>query len=136
MNDLKIDYLVGVYSFFNPFPEDETGSAYYLLHLLDQRGVLEKNDAKKLFTETYPHFELKSKFLGPFESIDTLNQFSFMLCEKLDAQKISLLSVQEYNSLLEQTQQASDFHRDLLEKGNVLENIDKKEKGFLKKLFR
>lgn len=136
MSDLKIEYLIGVYQYFNPNPEEERGAAYYLLYLLDQRGVLEKEDAKRLFQETNPSYDLKSKWLGPFDSIDNINQFAFLLCEKLDAQKISLLSVQEYNGLLEQTLQASDFHRDLLEKGNVLENIDKKEKSFFKKLFR
>lgn len=136
MNDLKIDYLIGVYQYFNPFPEEERGSAYYLLYLLDQRGLLEKDDAKKLFHEGEPDYDLKSKWIGPFESLDNLNQFAFLLCEKLDAQKISLLSVPEYNGLLEHTIQASDFHRDLLEKGNVIENIDKKEKSFFKKLFR
>lgn len=136
MSDLKIDYLIGVYQYFNPFPEEERGSAYYLLYLLDQRGVLEKEDAKNLFKENNPDYDLKSKWIGPFESLDNINQFAFLLCEKLDAQKISLLSVPEYNGLLEQTLHASDFHRDLLEKGNIIENIDKKDKSFFQKLFR
>jgi len=136
MSDLKIEYLIGVYQYFNPNPEEERGAAYYLLYLLDQRGVLEKDDAKKLFRESHQDYDLKSKWLGPFESLDTINQFAFTLCEKLDAQKISLLSVQEYNGLLEHTLLASDFLLDLLEKGSVIENIDKKEKGFFKKLFR
>lgn len=136
MSDSRVDYLIGVYQYFNPFPEDEVGSAYYILYLLDQKGILEKDEARLIFQENYKEVELKSKWLGPFESLDTLNQFSFYLCEKLDAQKISLLSVQEYNALLEQTLQSSDFHRDLLIKGNILENIDKKEKNIFKRLFR
>jgi hypothetical protein len=136
MSDLKIEYLIGVYQYFNPNPEEEIGASYYLLYLLDQRGILEKEDAKKLYQESHTSFDLKSKYIGPFESVDNINQFAFLLCEKLDAQKISLLSAQEYNGLLEHTQQASDFHRDLLLKGNVIDNIDKKEKGFFKKLFR
>lgn len=130
------DYLIGVYQYFDPFPEEERGAAFYLLYLLDQKGLLEKNEAIKFFKERYPADDHQSKWIGPFPSLDVLNQFAFFLCEKLDAQKISLVSVQDYNSLLEQTVQATDFHRDLLLKGNVLENIDKKEKGFFKKLFR
>jgi hypothetical protein len=136
MSGSKTDYLIGVFQYFDPFPEEERGPSYYLLYLLDQKGVLEKDEAVKIFQEKFKVDVLKSKWLGPFDSLDDLNQFAFFLCEKLDAQKISLLSVQEYNTLLEQTLQASDFHRDLLVKGNVFENIDKKEKGFFKKLFR
>jgi hypothetical protein len=136
VSEINIDYIIGVYQYFNPFPEDESGSAYYLLYLLDQRGLLEKSDAIKLFQEKYPNETLKSKWLGPFDSVDNLNQFAFILCEKLNARKINLLSVQEYNSLLEQTINASDFHQHIIEMGNVFENIDRKEKGFFKKLFR
>jgi hypothetical protein len=136
MSEMRTDYLIGIYQYFNPFPEDEKGSAYYLLYLMDQRGVLETGEAMKIFQANYPASLTKSKWLGPFDSVDNLNQFAFLLCEKLDAQKISLLSVQEYNGLMEQTLQASDFYRDLLEKGSVIENIDKKDKSFFKKLFR
>jgi acetylglutamate kinase len=136
MSELNIDYLIGIHHYFNPFPEEERGAAYYLIYLLDQRGILDKDEALKIFKEQFPSEAAKLKWLGPFESLDKLNQFAFTLCEKLDAQKISLISVQDYNGLLEQTVQSTDFHRDLLQKGNILENIDKKEKGFFKKLFR
>jgi hypothetical protein len=135
MSSNKVDYLIGVYHHFDPFPEEERGAAYYILHLLDQRGLLEKDEAIKIFQSKYKTEIFHSKWIGPFESLDTLNQFAFFLCEKLDAQKINLLSVQEYNNLLETTVLAADFHRDLLVKGNVLENIDKKEKGFFSRFF-
>ena len=135
MSSTETDYLIGVYQYFEPFPEEEKGAAFYLLYLLDQKVLLEKDEAIKMFKEKYNYEEVAAKWIGPFNSIEVLNQFAFFLCEKLEANKISLVSVQEYNALLEQTIQANDFHRDLLLKGNVLENIDKKGKGFFKKLF-
>jgi hypothetical protein len=136
----EIEYIVGVYNFFNPFPEDGLESYYYLLYLLDEKGILEKEAADKLFEERFYVDEVKGlkapyNTIGPFVSLETLNQYSFALCEELNAAKISLLSVQEYNLLLDQSQQASDFHRDLLEKGNVMENIERKKKGFLNRFF-
>ena len=74
--------------------------------------------------------------IGPFLSLETLNQYAFALCEELNAAQINLLSVADYNSLLENQQLASDFHRDLLEKGNVLENIERKKKGLLSRIFK
>jgi hypothetical protein len=72
---------------------------------------------------------MQNLFWGP------LDQYAFALCEELNAAKISLLSVEEYNTLLETTHMSSDFHRDLVEKGNVMENIERKKKGFLTKFF-
>lgn len=135
------EYIVGVYNYINAFPELNTDSAYYILYLLDEKGLLDKSAALKLYTDRFKselaaddHYT--SKMIGPFESTDLLNQFAFQLCEELNAEKVSLLSVQEYNSLLESTQEASDFHRDLLLKGNVMENIERKKKGgFLSRFF-
>jgi hypothetical protein len=134
-----IEYIVGVYNYLNAFPELQSDSAYYLLYLLDEKGLLDLSLAQKLYDERFKS-ELSSasihnKMIGPFESTDHLNQFAFQLCEELNAQKVSLLSVQEYNTLLESTQSASDFHRDLLLKGNVMENIERKKKGFLSRFF-
>lgn len=136
------EYIVGIYNFINATPELHSDSAYYILYLLDEKGLLDKGLAQKLYEV---HFKsalagveenaYTSKMIGPFESTDLLNQFAFQLCEELNAEKVSLLSVQEYNSLLETTQQASDFHRDLLLKGNVMENIERKKKGFLSRFF-
>jgi hypothetical protein len=136
------EYIVGVYNYINANPELNSDSAYFLLYLLDQRGILDRQEAVKLYDE---HFKSKlmsdelmvssSKMIGPFESTDLLNQFAFQFCEVLNAEKVTLISVQEYNTLLEGSQTASDFHRDLLLQGNVMENIERKKKGFLSRFF-
>ena len=133
------EYIVGIFNFINVFPELSGEPAYYLLYLLDEKGLLDKSTALKLYQE---HFKssltedfLHPKLIGPFESMDRLNQFAFQLCEEQNAEKISLISVQEYNNLLEGAQIASDFHRDLLQQGNVMENIEHKKKGFLSRFF-
>ena len=136
-----IEYIVGIYNFFNPFPEDGQESYYYLLYLLDEKGILEKDVPLQIFIDHYTSEEtldLKTPInaIGPFVSLEKLNQFAFALCEKLNASKISLLAVQEYNCLLEFGQLASDVHRDLLEKGNALENIERKQKNFLSRFFK
>lgn len=137
----EIEYIVGIYNFFNPFPEDGQDFHYYLLYLLDEKGILEREVAVKIFKERFISEEVAGlktpgNTVGPFVSLEKLNQYAFSLCEELNAEKISLLSVQEYNLLLEQGQLASDFHRDLLEKGNVMENIERKQKGFLSRFFK
>lgn len=133
------EYIIGIFDFIKANPELHDGQAYYLLYLLDEKGLLEKNTADKIYQH---HFESeltasdkRPNMIGPFESTEKLNQFAFQLCEELNAEKVSLLSVSEYNNLLEVSQKASDFHRDLVIKGNVMENIERKKKGFLSRFF-
>ncbi|MDO9182529.1 MAG: hypothetical protein Q7U04_08970 [Bacteriovorax sp.] len=137
MNDTE--YIVGVYNYINAFPEIHSDSAYYLLYLLDEKGLLDKSAARKLYDDRFKSelssADIHQNMIGPFDSTDALNQFAFQLCEELNAEKVSLLSVQEYNGLLESSQTASDFHRDLLLKGNIMENIERKKKGFLRRFF-
>ena len=136
------EYIIGVYNFINLDSGNSLDSAYFILYLLDEKGLLDQTTAHKIYAERFKsdlNLEIlnhrESKMLGPFQTIDQLNQFAFLLCEELNAAKVSLLSVQEYNSLLETTQSASSLHRDLLEKGNIIENIERKKKGFLNRFF-
>ena len=136
----EIEYVVGIYNYFNPYPEDGAESFYYMLYLLDEKEMLENEGALKLFDERFTSPELVGhkappNTVGPFISLEKLNQYAFALCEEVNASQVGLLSVSEYNTMLENSQQAGDFHRDLLEKGNVMENIERKKKGFLSRFF-
>jgi len=133
------EYIVGLYNYLNAYPEIHNESAFYLLYLLDEKGLIDKVIAGKIYDIDFKS-ELTSdnvhpNMIGPFDSLATLNQFAFKLCEELNAEKVSLLSVQDYNGLLENSHMASDFHRDLLEKGNIMQNIERKKKGFLSRFF-
>ncbi len=137
----EIDYIVGIYHHFVLSPAEETEPNYFLLYLLDEKGMLELEGARDLFKEKFAselisHQKVPNNVIGPFVSLETLNQYSFALCEELNAAQINLLSVVDYNALLENHQVSSDFHRDLLEKGNVIENIERKKKGFLSRFFK
>lgn len=133
------EYIIGVFNFLNANPEIQSDSAYYFLYLLDEKGLLDKSAARKLYNERFKselsNSDLQPNMIGPFDSVSSLNQFAFQLCEELNAEKVSLLSVQEYNGLLESSQVASNFHRDLLLKGNIMENIERKKKGFFSRFF-
>lgn len=132
----EVETIVGIYNFFNPRPEEIDESGFYLLYLLDERGLLELGGARKLFLNAFNEANyIDAKYIGPFDTFERLNQFAFALCENVNAARISLLSAQEYNSVLESHQQVVDFHQDLLAKGNVIENIERKKKGFLNRFF-
>ena len=133
------EYIIGLYNYLNAYPEIQNESAFYLLYLLDEKGLIDRAIASKVyeigFKSELSSSNIHPNMIGPFDSLATLNQFAFKLCEELNAEKVSLLSVQDYNGLLENTQMASDFHRDLLDKGNIMQNIERKKKGFLSRFF-
>jgi hypothetical protein len=136
----EIESIVGIFKFFNPSPVDQNDSYYYILYLLDEKGILEKQEAIELFESEYRSelaVEGKSqqKLIGPFVSIERLDQFAFALCEKYNAAKINLLSIDEYNSLIETHQEVHLLHQDILEKGNIITNIERKKKGLLSRFF-
>jgi len=133
------EYIIGIYNYLNLAPELHDVSSYYFLYFLDEKGLLDTASVKNLYEEKFKALasdgSSSHKLIGPFESTDQLSQFSFQLCEILNAAKVSNLSVQEYNTLLESSHLASDFYRDLVEQGNVIENIERKKKGFFKRFF-
>lgn len=137
----EIEYIVGVYNFFAPNPAEHNEASFFLLYLLDEKGMIDIEGAHDLFKEKFvteftPSYKVPAHLIGPFLSLEALNQYAFALCEELNAAQINLLSVADYNTLLENHQLASDFHQDLLEKGNVLENIERKKKGLLSRIFK
>lgn len=112
-------------------------SAYYLLHAFDETGVIEIEpmiDVYEEFIQKQP--ELSKMPLGPFESLNFLNQFAFKICEKIDGSVVSLLSVQDYNQIMEEATNGTSLFHDFVEKGNRIENLDHKSKGgILGKIF-
>ena len=136
----ELESIVGIYNFFNPQPLEQSESYYYLLYILDEKGALELDEAKALFNENFKSdivliSHKNSKLIGPFSTVEKLDQYAFALCEHYNAAKINLLSVDEYNGLLENHQEAELFHKDVLEKGNVITNIERKKKGILSRFF-
>jgi len=73
---------------------------------------------------------------GPFGDIEQLNRFAYLICERLDAEQIVVVGLDEYNRTLEISKETEDFFKNLQSKGNILENVEKKSnRNFLKKIF-
>lgn len=112
-------------------------SAYYLLYAFDESGQLEY---ESMF-DTYEEFIQKRPedgafSIGPFEDLNFLNQFAFKVCEKNEAKVVSLLSVREYNQIMENTTTASELFKELSSQGNRIQNLDRESKsGIFGKIF-
>ncbi len=132
--------IVAIYHYFQPQALDAINPEYYILYVLDHRGMIDREIAEKIYKESILPNEFQHKdLIGPFESLDELNKFAFLLCESINAPRVSLMSVQDYNLLLENSFDTHNFLNDLKTKGNILENIDREENkksGFFSKIFK
>lgn len=112
-------------------------SAYYLLHAFDEAGVIDIEpmiDVYEEFIQKQP--DVSKMPLGPFESLNFLNQFAFKVCEKNDGGVVSLLSVNDYNAIMEEATTGTTLFEDFVAKGNRIENLDHSSKGgILGKIF-
>ncbi len=112
-------------------------SAYYLYHAFDENGLVELDTMVDVYEEFINQAPETSNLpLGPFDDLNFLNQFAFKVCEKNDNSLVSLISVKDYNAILEEATTGSELFQDLTEKGNRIENLDHSSKsGLLGKLF-
>ncbi len=135
----EFEYVLGIYHHFKPFALNPEPASFYFLYFFDQHGFLDLKEAQELylthFKEEGAEKALECSYIGPFENLDKLNQYAFRLCEELDAKKINLISAMEFNNFLESSNSASQLSAEILDKGNVLENLDKKKPSLFKRLF-
>lgn len=133
----EIEYIVGVY---RSLGQQSDEGPYMIVFLLSEQGFIESDIPQKIYAERFiENLEISkegnTEKIGPFLTLERLNQYAFQLCEELNALRIALYSVDEYNELLENGHGAQDFFSSLLEKGNVIENIERKNKGFFNRFF-
>ena len=127
----EIEALFAVYDYQNG--ERALDASYRLLYVFGNEGPVERELLEKVYCEIF----MKEKVEGSsFESLMQLNQYAFELCTRLNAARICLLSVQEYNSALEKSLSVEEFKNNLTEFADCIENVDKGRKtGLLGKLF-
>ncbi len=136
------DTVFAIYKYLtNDGLEGEQGEpSYYLIRVFDNTGRVDDETLFSLFHDAYPEIPVMegAKYVGPFPNLTVVNKFSFGLCEELDADRICLLSVLDYNSIIDNTSNVSELSSKMLEVGSVIENIEKEErgKGLLNKFFR
>ena len=65
------EYIIGVYNFINASFEVHSDSAFYFLYLLDEKGLLDKSVALKLYNERFKSdlssADIHQNMIGLFE---------------------------------------------------------------------
>jgi len=139
---LEENSIIGIYGHYSDqdmaTQKKELGSSYYLIYLFDQNGIIDTNSSKRIYRDLFKRStEEKQTKIGPFENTTELSQYAFELCDRMNAGKICLHSVQDYNSLMTEISTVDEWKKALLEKGNCIQNPDKNkgQKGFFSRMF-
>ncbi|MEI8346211.1 MAG: hypothetical protein WCG27_02005, partial [Pseudomonadota bacterium] len=128
--------ILGIYNYLNTAGPD---AAYYLIYLYDKGGLVDRDLLRRIYEEMFftQNKKFDPRFIGPFDNLESLHQFTLRLCVKSDASRVRLLSAMEYNSIIEGISSLNELNHALNEKGVCLENVEKmnRRKGIWGKIF-
>ena len=132
--------IVGIYTYVNNsvLGGDSSHSSYYLSYLFTDSGLVDREYLHDLYGQTYTLGEIQrhDNYIGPFDDLDALNKFSFKVCDELKADRIVLHTLEEYNSIMESVHSVTNLKERLITEGNVIENLEMKNKtGLFGKFF-
>lgn len=132
-----MDKLIAIYRFKNPTNDHNySKGSYYLLHVLTNEGAIKSEQLEKFCYEYNVENPSDEIGLGPFESVDEITKFCFYICDELKLPYIGLHSMDEFNSIIEESSKVSDLMDSLHSDGNLIENISvTQKKSFLQKVF-
>jgi len=133
---LAEDNLVGIYHYFAPAQE---AAAYYLLYIFDQQGLVDRDTLEQVYTDMFFSSQRKmdARYVGPFESLENLQQYVLRLCGQQDVAHAHLFATTDFNQMLDNITTADDLRVLLSTQGHQLENLEKikRKKGLLGKIF-
>ena len=114
------------------------GYYYYFLYAFDQSGLISPDVLLETYFEKFQSEINAGEYIGPFNNLDELNQYAFVLMEKLDAGSVYSISVQEYNAVIEESENVMELLENLIKHANGLKNIEKtnRSKGLFGKIFQ
>lgn len=119
--------------------KENEAQAHYLLYVFEENALIPREELIKVYNEIAPlkmPTEIPVGYIGPFESLESLNQYAFTLGDQLGARQVALASIDGFNETVKSVNTPSDFNKALLEHSNIIANPDRdKKKGLFGKLF-
>ena len=108
---------------------------FYLINVLSSTGPLKRDFIEKVYNEFFVARSV-SKDIGPFDSLEDLSKFCFKICDELKLPYITLHSLEEFNSVVEESSNLSELLSGLKNGGNLLENVSiTQKKSFFERVL-
>ncbi len=118
-----MEKLIAIYKHRNQISDlSNLEGGFYLVNVLSSTGPLKRDFIEKLYSNFFVTREADGE-LGPFESLEDLSKFCFTICDELKLPYITLHSLDEFNTIIEDSSNVSELMSALRNGGNLLENI-------------
>lgn len=122
---------------YGPFKNGGRFNGSEIMAIFNQDGLVEETVLEEEFLQLFNH---EPKAIGegtiaPFDSLEDIQKFGFNICQKLRNSGVSLVSLDDYNTLISESHKIEDLKQKLEEKGNFLKNPDVEKSGFFNKIF-
>jgi hypothetical protein len=118
-----MEKLIAIYKHRNQISDSPNlEGGFYLVNVLSSNGPLKRDFIEKLYSNYFVTREASSE-LGPFESLEDLSKFCFSICDELKLPYITLHSLEEFNTLIEDSSDVKSLLDSLKNGGNLLENV-------------
>lgn len=106
---------------------------YCVLDAIDETGQFDFSMLKKYIEDDENGLSSEAS-LGRFLDVEQMTKICFQVCQDIDASRLILLSVDDYNEAIKNASDLSELKKNLKSYGNSLVNIDRK-RGFFKRIF-
>lgn len=130
----KLNTLVVIYG---PYQNDLHHKGHEIIALFGPYGLVDEGTLEEFYKEIYHSApeSLESGRVGFFGDVETIQRFSFSLCQKYNNEGVSLVTVDDYNEILTSSFKSDELVQKLQESGNFIANPDAGKSGFFSKLF-
>lgn len=122
---------------YGPFKKANRLQGSEIMAIFNQEGLVEENILEEEFLQLFNHEpqEIGEGTIAAFDSLEDIQKFGFNICQKLRNSGVSLVSLDDYNSLVSESHKIEDLKEKLEERGNFLKNPDVEKAGFFNKIF-
>lgn len=111
-----------IYTYLHEDQIDGIGPGYYIIQLFDERGYCDRETLEEVYVESF-HSELQGPFVGPFEGVSHIRDYCFRLSTFLKG-KVFLISVEDYNQVLDKSSDSSELLESIRESGQEIEDLE------------
>lgn len=139
---LNNKFVIGVYGHLRHSGTQESrvkalDSSYYLIHIFGDNGPIDFETLDKIYHEHYCQFINinNCKHIGPFDGLEELNKYLYSLCDEMSLSKINIVSVEEYNLIIEKSSSVEELKNNLEDSSSYIECSSIKKNGLLGRLF-
>ena len=109
---------------------------FYIVHLFSEYEMIQLKQIEKIISAKQVITNGEINLVGPFDSLDELNQTAYQICEQRNAISVNIISLENFNSSVVSVMKRTELIDSLCQMGEVFKNVNSDLKqGIFDKFF-